>query len=94
MKFLVAVILLLFSTSVGNAQVYVTDNTKSDDVWIILTTNAGAADCWLLRSDLTSNHRIADLWVYITDNPGAAEKWVILTDNAGAADPVSCLLSE
>lgn len=91
---LVIVGLLFLWASIGNAQVYVSENARAADVWIILTTNAQAADCWLLRSDLTSNHRIADLWVYITDSPGAADKWVILNDNAGAADPVACLLSE
>ena len=94
LKFVFSTSLMLITATMGNAQVYVTDSTSAADVWIIVTTNSGAADCWLSRSDLTTNHRIADFWAYITDNPGAADKWVILTDNVGVADPVECLLRE
>lgn len=94
MKFIVVFFFLVFSISAASGKVYVTNTPSSADVWIILTTNARAADCWILRSDLTSNHVIAEFWVYITDNARAANKWVMITDNRNAADPVSCLLNE
>ncbi|TIP72175.1 hypothetical protein [Mesorhizobium sp.] len=85
--------LLLALSGPASAAVYLSDNANAAaDVWVIVTDNPGAVDCWLLRSDITSVPSPGDVWAQITDAPAAADKWITITDNPAAADPIECLL--
>lgn len=78
----------------ARAALFFTDTPAAADVWVIVTTNAGAADCWVYTGDITSVPTKSDVWAVKTDNAGAADKWIIITDNPGAADDLSCLVTK
>ena len=85
---------LSFLPSNANADLYLTSEAGAADVWIIITENGDAADCWVHRSDITDTPANGDLWAIVTDNGEAADKWVIITDSVDAADPLTCLSEE
>ena len=85
---------MLLLPSDANADLFLTDTPGAAVVWIIITDNGEAADCWVHTSDITSTPAKGDLWAIVTDNAEAADKWVIITDSVGAADPLTCLTEE
>ena len=94
MRKLVLLWALSFHPSNANADLFLTTEAGAADVWIVITEDGEAADCWVHRSDITNTPAKGDIWAIVTKNGEAADKWVIITDSVGAADPLTCLSEE